>query len=63
MKCYSCSEEIAGVIIWLGEIYDDELKAWPFHPVCADAPWPLFEVMRSGVVLREHANRPNSIQA
>lgn len=46
--CDDCKQPIVGLCVWLGE-RDNEGKAFelPFHPTCADQPWPLYEVRRS----------------
>lgn len=48
MKCFDCEQEIVGVIVWLGEVdEDDQPFEHPFHETCADKPWPLYETRRS----------------
>ena len=46
LRCYDCRQIIEGEVVWLGEVYDGTPKEWPFHPTCADQPWPLYETRR-----------------
>lgn len=50
--CYAanCMDLIAGEVVWLGETYDGVEYEFPFHPRCADGPWPLYEVRRSQAI-------------
>ncbi len=48
-RCYGCGRPISGARTWLGEYFGGDLEQWPFHPACADQPWPLFEVRRDVV--------------
>lgn len=47
--CFACHQPIADVVVWLGETYDGEEKEWPFHEICADRPWPLYETRRETI--------------
>lgn len=52
MICWDprCGREILGPIVWMGEEDEDgQPFELPFHPACADAPWPLYEVRRGWV--------------
>lgn len=40
-KCAASLDEAIDDIVWL---CDDNGTAYPFHALCADAPWPMFKV-------------------
>ncbi len=46
--CYDCGLVIEGEVVWLGE-YEPEPFAHPFHYVCADQAWPLYEIAADDV--------------
>lgn len=52
LHCFSsdCAREITGEVVWLGETYEGVEHEWPFHPRCAEGPWPLYEIRRSHTI-------------
>lgn len=43
----ACRLPIHGLTVWLGEHHEGQPFEHPFHPTCADQPWPLYETRRS----------------
>lgn len=53
----ACGEEIIGPCVWLGEV-DEESGieyTFPFHPSCADQPWPLYETRKELIEAAQEA--------
>lgn len=50
--CFACHQPIEGETVWLGERFNGVQEEWPFHPVCADQPWPLYETRRTDTRLQ-----------